>query len=284
MSFFKRIWQSIVNINSYHDVHKDQKAAWQYFVMFYLVVAFLMTSFFVVQGFRVFGQALNDFEAHAPDFIARTEGEGCGRAGAAKVPTSATGSKVTDETAVGSCKLVIEKLPMPYVYQDKDKNFVAVIDTTGKITNIPDDASIFVGAEQVTYRSNGRTQIFNWADGKKFETSKAAVVSRVRSFRGVGGAVLALVFFIAVYIGMMVFRIILLAFWSLIGLIVMKIRKQALKYTDLLAYAIYALTTAEIVYMLERLTRWRVPFLFTVIFLVYFFFAILKQKNIENSE
>ncbi|MBF8280239.1 MAG: hypothetical protein HW383_12 [Candidatus Magasanikbacteria bacterium] len=281
MSFFKRLAQSIVNINSYRDSHKDQKSAWQYFLMFYLVVAFLMTSFFVIQGFRVFGQALRDFETNAPDFIARTEGEGCGQAAAAKADASK--SATTEATVGAACKLVIEKLSMPYVYKKDD--FVAVIDTTGKIANIPDDATLFVNADGFMYREPNRgNRSFSWAGAKKFETSKAQVVERVRSFRGVGGAVLALVFFVVIYVGIMVFRIIFIAFWSLIGLIVVKIRKQALSYSDLLANAIYALTTAEIAYLLERLTKWRIPFLFTVIFLIYFFLAIRKQGKIEGGE
>ena len=169
----------------------------------------------------------------------------------------------------------------PFMAGDEDNEFVLIIDTTGKETEIPSEykAGILLGKSKVTIKQDQvRYQTFDLGKVKEFNLDQ----NTLKRWR---------VFFVFVVIPMMIimqfvyFYIAKIIQGALAALIIM-IFKPGHKFSRFMNITIYALTPATIVALVVNLIRPRaVPFFWVVYAAMYIAFIVggLKQCLSESD-
>jgi hypothetical protein len=252
MKFFVNLWKSVTSFRFYKEIafQRVSKSIGYFFLFIFLITLILSMKFSnaLIQGMEELSKELGD-----------------------RLP------EIRIENGV-----VSTDAQEPFIIEEKD--FIFVIDTTGKITTI--DPSYKQGIlltkdKLVTKKSAIETKEYNLSKIKSFTVNKEAMERWRKTSSRFAFPFLVVILF-PYYI---VTKLIQILFFSLIALIANTATKANLKYENLFNISLFALTPPVLLATIFILTGLRIPFslslfLYTVIYIIFLIGGIRSCKEV----
>lgn len=261
-AFFESIAASALKFSSYREVVR-RELGWRYIVFLTLILGIIAGIWFAAVLALGWRDAVNAFSTQVPAFTARIE----------------------------KGALTVEGVPQPLVLPSEDGREVLVVDTREGAT--PSDIEkydqfLFIGREKLIARQGNdvATQVreIEWKKAPDLTITKDAILQFAAKAKY---WLIPLVFFFMGLLGwggILFISIVFALFWSAVGFIGARIAKMPLTFAQVLAVAFHALTAPILVRFIFTVAGvGRVPYLFTVIFLVYFVGALAAIKKGEGD-
>lgn len=237
------------------DLYRDVAASWRGIGLAYLALVVALLTLFVVVRMHV--------------AITRWA-DGRGREFADQVPTIVIRQRVIE----------VDR-PMPYVMVDRVSGKEGVVvDTTGQITSLDGlEASVLVTADRILFRrSAAETRMFSLSGVDSLTLTPALARRWLTLFSTwISPCVAPFVFG-----GMFAFRLIQVLVFALVGLLVARLARARLDWSQVMRLAVVALTPALILDPMIDLSGIRLPgrsLLWTGIVLAYVVWGVLVNRS-----
>lgn len=229
MRFLMSVYRSLANLAWLKEQKLATRAAWKYFFVLMAAVT-VLTAFPFVVGFPGAARELRD-----------------------KVATSLPDFQATLKQGA----LTVEGLSQPFIYQDKDSNFVFVVDTisTSSVAlanylSRSTSSGVLLGKDgiEMVDGNRGESKSQSWKSVPDFTITKAELASKIASLSGTGSLVLlvfgaVVIFFISSVLGHL-WTILLV---SLIVGLVSSLMKRGWKFAELFTVGLFATTLPSLI-------------------------------------
>ena len=171
--------------------------------------------------------------------------------------------------------------PQPYIIQDPDTGKpLAILDTTGEITSLEDtDARLLLTKDKLFVENDNQTRIFDLSQMDGLELDR----SSLEYFFGLMSPWFAIGMYPILVAGTYAYRLVVVVFYALIGLIVAKVTGAALDFQALFRVAAIAITPVYLLNTVLSLLKVQIPVGFLIsmaLVVVYLVFGVRSAKPV----
>lgn len=268
MSFFRSIYNSLHDIQWIRDQRSTPGKAWSYFLPFVLLTTMLLVLPMLWKIPGALTTVSRAIESDTSDFtVSMTNGV-----------------------------LSVDGLTQPFVYtvqEDNQPPFKVIIDTSAVATSSiaayldpATEAGMLVTSDmvQVYEVETKKTEAQSFVDVPNFSVTKSDLLAKYQEFSSGGLRVVLGMLAIGVYLMYLVGKIFYVLFFSLVFLIMCRLKKTSWRFRELFTVGLYVVTVPTVISLVLHYSGLIIPFLPTLFFVLLFGLVLFaKGEKTEES-
>ena len=251
MKFFINLWKSTTNFKFYKEIaFQGVPRSMGYFFLFIFLITLILSMKFSTTLIQGMGQVAEEIGNKLPEI------------------------RIENGT-------VSTNIPEPFVIKEK-KDFIFIIDTTGKITTIDPSykqGMLLTKSKLIHRQSEFEAREYNLSKIKSFTINKEIMGRWKKIFsRFAFPLLVAILFFYYIVV-----KLVQVLFFSLIALITNSAIKANLKYENLFNISLFALTPPVLLATIFTLAGLKIPLFGLLYIVVYIIFVIGGIRNCKEA-